>query len=590
MRIDDINVDGFGQFHGARLRAGAGLTVIRGPNEAGKTTFLAFIRAMLFGFEADATRRSTAVGAVAGSTWRCTTVGRSASSATARRAAAAGSRSWTSTTRELGGHPRHAPPGRGAEGLPQHLRLRAARSSPSSGGSPTRRSRPASTAPGWDRERLRARRGGGLRQREASSSRAGRTPRSTRSSASWRSSTNTCASWISPRAMTPPYGTLRSATSGSPSLRDALAASGDERRRTERLRDAWEPWLDMSGAEVARAALGEVQILPPDLAEQVAVLRLAPMGVTPHSKMCRPRRIEQEIALGRIHVDDAVAACRDEIEELSRAAERDRARESSSRSVEDQLHVAEREREDVLLRLGSGWTAERVATFDDSVTVQAEITGRFRISSTARPLPCRWRGTQAGAIHDLYTATSELSRVVQEVEEIATVEATEPAIDEQEHTVIALEAALADRSRAATRAEATAEEARTAADGSGANDRRCRRGPARRSLAAGGASRRAPGRDTAGFAARGLRARAGAGRTRRAAPVAGPGRDRRGLRGGGGDRAHPGWKCADRGTDRRSGDARGWPGVVPRAVAGRGGGEGASRGTLGGLGGGRPPL
>ncbi len=53
MRIVDINVDGFGQFHGAHLAPAPGLTVIRGPNEAGKTTFLAFIRAILFGFERD---------------------------------------------------------------------------------------------------------------------------------------------------------------------------------------------------------------------------------------------------------------------------------------------------------------------------------------------------------------------------------------------------------------------------------------------------------------------------------------------------------------------------------------------------------
>ena len=53
MRLVDINVDGFGQFHGAHLAPAPGLTVIRGPNEAGKTTFLAFIRAMLFGFERD---------------------------------------------------------------------------------------------------------------------------------------------------------------------------------------------------------------------------------------------------------------------------------------------------------------------------------------------------------------------------------------------------------------------------------------------------------------------------------------------------------------------------------------------------------
>ena len=51
MRIVDVNVDGFGQFHGAHLAPAPGLTIIRGPNEAGKTTFLAFIRAMLFGFE-----------------------------------------------------------------------------------------------------------------------------------------------------------------------------------------------------------------------------------------------------------------------------------------------------------------------------------------------------------------------------------------------------------------------------------------------------------------------------------------------------------------------------------------------------------
>ena len=51
MRIETIAIDGFGQFHGAQLSPTPGLTVVRGPNEAGKTTLLAFTRAMLFGFE-----------------------------------------------------------------------------------------------------------------------------------------------------------------------------------------------------------------------------------------------------------------------------------------------------------------------------------------------------------------------------------------------------------------------------------------------------------------------------------------------------------------------------------------------------------
>ncbi|MDQ3345001.1 MAG: AAA family ATPase [Chloroflexota bacterium] len=52
MRIDRIELDGFGRFHDAHWSLGAGLTVILGDNEAGKTTFLNGLRALLFGFEA----------------------------------------------------------------------------------------------------------------------------------------------------------------------------------------------------------------------------------------------------------------------------------------------------------------------------------------------------------------------------------------------------------------------------------------------------------------------------------------------------------------------------------------------------------
>src|ERR1700690_3047693 len=51
MRIDEIAVDGFGVFHARRSEPAPGLTLIRGANEAGKSTLLAFIRSILFGFE-----------------------------------------------------------------------------------------------------------------------------------------------------------------------------------------------------------------------------------------------------------------------------------------------------------------------------------------------------------------------------------------------------------------------------------------------------------------------------------------------------------------------------------------------------------
>lgn len=52
MRIAEMFLDGFGIFHGVSLRdLSPGITVFEGQNEAGKTTLMAFVRAVLFGFE-----------------------------------------------------------------------------------------------------------------------------------------------------------------------------------------------------------------------------------------------------------------------------------------------------------------------------------------------------------------------------------------------------------------------------------------------------------------------------------------------------------------------------------------------------------
>ncbi len=53
MRIEELYLDGFGRFHQRILGPVTGpVTVFYGPNEAGKSTTLAFIRAVLFGFPA----------------------------------------------------------------------------------------------------------------------------------------------------------------------------------------------------------------------------------------------------------------------------------------------------------------------------------------------------------------------------------------------------------------------------------------------------------------------------------------------------------------------------------------------------------
>ena len=51
MKINALNINGFGVWHDLRLdQIPNGITVFYGPNEAGKTTLLQFIRAMFYGF------------------------------------------------------------------------------------------------------------------------------------------------------------------------------------------------------------------------------------------------------------------------------------------------------------------------------------------------------------------------------------------------------------------------------------------------------------------------------------------------------------------------------------------------------------
>ena len=51
MRIDGWQIEGFGIFRDREIRGlSPKLTVFLGPNEAGKSTLLGFLRAVLFGF------------------------------------------------------------------------------------------------------------------------------------------------------------------------------------------------------------------------------------------------------------------------------------------------------------------------------------------------------------------------------------------------------------------------------------------------------------------------------------------------------------------------------------------------------------
>ncbi|GIM46789.1 hypothetical protein DNHGIG_23380 [Collibacillus ludicampi] len=62
MRIIDLHIDGFGHFQNLRVELSPGFMVIEGPNEAGKSTLLAFIRGLLFGLDKSLVRRYEPLG------------------------------------------------------------------------------------------------------------------------------------------------------------------------------------------------------------------------------------------------------------------------------------------------------------------------------------------------------------------------------------------------------------------------------------------------------------------------------------------------------------------------------------------------
>ncbi len=76
MRVDGLEVHGFGHFSELELQLQPGLNVIHGENEAGKSTLLAFIRAGLFGFGRQEPRFEPSQGVHGGTLWLQTAGGK----------------------------------------------------------------------------------------------------------------------------------------------------------------------------------------------------------------------------------------------------------------------------------------------------------------------------------------------------------------------------------------------------------------------------------------------------------------------------------------------------------------------------------
>lgn len=380
MRIKEIAVDGFGLLHGTRIQPHPGLTLVRGQNEAGKTTLLAFVRAILFGFE---THRYRALAGGRRGGWldiemadqrrfRIERYGLTGGAGRLRVLGTAGvdlgpgqlpqllqgveqrvfrnifafgldelAQFERLTDSEVAARIYGAGLGLGAVSA---LEVESALRGASEGLFKPGGHNPVINALLRDIEQVDGR----LRSRDL------------------------------PREYSESHARLKELDERLAELASELRGIGDQRRTCERLVDGWPTWIDLQAALGQRAELGEVPSYPADTLERHGSLETDCRNAATSLERAIERRERCEVDSTALVVDETIVARRSEVEAILQEASIDRTRRKELERVAHERELAQAQFDESLQRLGAGWAPERVAEFDDSIAVQTEISGRFR--------------------------------------------------------------------------------------------------------------------------------------------------------------------------------------------------------------------
>ena len=418
MRIDEIAVDGFGLLRDRRLEPAPGLTLIRGENEAGKSTLLAFIRAILFGFE---TRAHPALAGGRRGGWLTVTAGDGRHLRVERYGQTGGNgqlRILDPDGDDLGaemlarvmlGVERPVYNNVFAFGLAE-----LAQFANLTGAEIAARIYGAGMGTGAtsvvDIENRLEKRRSELFVKQ------GRNPRINLLLAE----IDVLDSRI--EALDPPAA-FRTARVRQVELEADLArlaaaaeAAAVERRRMERLGAGWPAWLALADARRRAIELnleGSPQPdLPPDLLERMARSQQELDASAVRSDELSAERQQVAAERDRTPLDAQLLAARPTLEQLlvslpdlrtdrTRIADLDRDRTDRDATLAEALR-----------RLGPGWTEDRLLAVDDSLASQNAIDGRFRASleSADRDLVSA-RADSAGAEHALSDARADLAAI-----------------------------------------------------------------------------------------------------------------------------------------------------------------------------------
>jgi uncharacterized protein YhaN len=421
MRIVDINVDGFGQFHGAHLAPAPGLTVIRGPNEAGKTTLLAFIRAMLFGFESgrypafnggrrggwlsvemadgrpfrierygekggggklsvqDAQHKELGEGALA-------TLLQGVEKGVYRNIFAFGLEELTAfrslTDAEVAARMYGASLGTGVSGPDVENDLRGEMEELFKPGGQL----PRINALLRELEELDAQ----LKDRDLPAEYAGAGER------------------------------LGEVERRLGEVNTAYASTSAQRRVRQRVVEGWPTWLELRAAREERTLLGEVAAFPLDTLERLSHLETALSGAEETARDAAVARDHATLEVDAATLDEAALAHRQELEDLAAAAGAETARRDERTRTDRELAQARTTVDTAVAKLGPGWGIERVEAFDDSVSVHSEMAGHLRtMLDQAGEAKASARRELKATEDRLAEVTTQLEGVTARMEELA---------------------------------------------------------------------------------------------------------------------------------------------------------------------------
>lgn len=376
MRFERIQVDSFGRIHDRRIEPSPGLTLVRGANEAGKTTLLAFLRAILFGFETNrytggGTKRGGAISVATAGGERFRIVRHGARGGAGELQvideASGADRPGLLAERLLAGMDRTVFTNIHAFGLDELASLQNLHSEALMG-------RIYSAAEGTGQVSAIDVEGRLTRAIDALWLPDGSRPELNALLAELRR----VDAELATRNLPAEHATLTASLEETRAAIDAAEAELGRMRRLDELGRAIDPWLRITTARKDLQELDEVPAVAPDAVDRVSALETRVEGAERALEAARSVREDLVARRAAIVVDDAIRAHRTEVAELTAIVRDDAVRNGRRDGVERSIAQAGEAFRSALADLGPGWDAARLDAFDASVAVEAAIDDRFR--------------------------------------------------------------------------------------------------------------------------------------------------------------------------------------------------------------------